>query len=325
MKTIILNDTRRAPNHLGCVTVMSNLLHLAGSKGLEVFRTFTRVDVAESPEFLSALEAAEVVIVNGEGTMHHDAPGAKALARAVAAAHRAGKRTALLNAVWQDNVETVSCLEHFDFVQVRDSYSLDQIRLAGRSDALLAPDFSFYQGSDSAADIPTRIRSTYVERGLVVDSIIPHVSARMYDYAARHRLPFFVMSSWAGKAPMERHPIGRSEFLALQTLRRAPFILSGRFHAVCLAMKHGIPFVALSSNTHKIEALLEDAGLKADRFVARERWSDMPAEQLRDEAENIWAEHREQIETYVRTASSRIEEIFDGLKLRAGLATSLAC
>lgn len=47
----------------------------------------------------------------------------------------------------------------------------------------------------------------------------------------------------------------------LPKLLNAESIVSGRFHATCIAMMTGIPFTAYGTNTWKTEAMLKDAGL----------------------------------------------------------------
>jgi hypothetical protein len=53
-------------------------------------------------------------------------------------------------------------------------------------------------------------------------------------------------------------------------LARAELTVTGRFHGACLAMAAGTPFVALASNSWKIEALIEDAGLERWRLAEPE-------------------------------------------------------
>lgn len=45
------------------------------------------------------------------------------------------------------------------------------------------------------------------------------------------------------------------------SLESAELVITGRFHGVCLCILTGTPFLALTSNSHKIEGMLEDAGL----------------------------------------------------------------
>src|SRR5690606_1369571 len=48
---------------------------------------------------------------------------------------------------------------------------------------------------------------------------------------------------------------------AVKSLRTASFLLTGRHHAVYAACKARVPFIALRGNTHKIEGLIETAGV----------------------------------------------------------------
>lgn len=69
-----------------------------------------------------------------------------------------------------------------------------------------------------------------------------------------------------GKAKnMVRSARGHLEMLPLDefmaTLESAQLVVSGRFHGICLCLLTGTPFLALTSNSHKVEGMLEDAGL----------------------------------------------------------------
>ena len=44
-------------------------------------------------------------------------------------------------------------------------------------------------------------------------------------------------------------------------LDSSELVITGRFHGVCLCLLTGTPFLALTSNSHKVEGMLEDAGL----------------------------------------------------------------
>lgn len=51
----------------------------------------------------------------------------------------------------------------------------------------------------------------------------------------------------------------------------AGFVVAGRYHAVCLALRERIPFVAVQSNTDKIAWLLRDALGDTDRLSSVEK------------------------------------------------------
>src|SRR4051794_11726231 len=98
VRALVLNDTRRGSfaQHLGCAAVMEHLLRLCRRHGIDVVRTVQRVDAVDTEEFRALLPQVDVVLVNGEGTMHHDSPGALALSLAIIEAKAHGKKTALL-------------------------------------------------------------------------------------------------------------------------------------------------------------------------------------------------------------------------------------
>ncbi|MDR9434215.1 polysaccharide pyruvyl transferase family protein [Pontimonas sp.] len=52
----------------------------------------------------------------------------------------------------------------------------------------------------------------------------------------------------------------------MAALESSELVVTGRFHGVCLCLLTGTPFLALTSNSHKVEGMLEDAGL-AHRIV----------------------------------------------------------
>ena len=45
------------------------------------------------------------------------------------------------------------------------------------------------------------------------------------------------------------------------SLESSELVITGRFHGVCLCILTGTPFLAITSNSHKVEGMLEDAGL----------------------------------------------------------------
>ena len=72
MKAILFNDT--SDFHSGCNAAMEYLHQEIKTHGL----LLESVKCAEFPEYDSRiLKVADAVIINGEGTMHHDAPLAK--------------------------------------------------------------------------------------------------------------------------------------------------------------------------------------------------------------------------------------------------------
>ena len=59
-----------------------------------------------------------------------------------------------------------------------------------------------------------------------------------------------------------------SELAYLDLLSRKALSVTGRFHGICLNLVTATPFICISSNSWKVEALFEDAGLDPRRLVA---------------------------------------------------------
>jgi len=106
---IILNDTSTRYHH-GCTRVMRLLLAGLERQGLNIIaRSPARHDWAQDSVFLRALENADVVVINGEGTLHHGRPAGAALLAVVdhPACHAP---VALINALWEENPP--ECAKH---------------------------------------------------------------------------------------------------------------------------------------------------------------------------------------------------------------------
>ena len=78
--------------------------------------------------------------------------------------------------------------------------------------------------------------------------------ARSFAYRARGA----ALASLRRRRGVQRE-YSLTEFFDL--LSSTPLLVTGRFHAVCLALLTGTPFLALTSNSHKTQAMLADCGL----------------------------------------------------------------
>ena len=80
MKTaVVLNDTSQRHHH-GCSRVMRNLTQGVAGQGIAVIGTsLAHGDWRRDAAFLAALARADVLVINGEGTIHDGAPAARRL------------------------------------------------------------------------------------------------------------------------------------------------------------------------------------------------------------------------------------------------------
>ncbi|ACB73740.1 polysaccharide pyruvyl transferase family protein [Opitutus terrae] len=322
LRVLVLNDTRRGSfnRHLGCNVVMENLLHLCAAHGLEVVRTLTTAEPLAAAGFDESLKQVDAVIVNGEGTMHHDSRGALALSAAILHTKRAGRTTALLNAVWQDNRQANACLGALDFVCARDLLSQGAMRAAGATHAHAAPDLSLYRAGAEPTVKPSFQAGVTAPAAaaLVIDSVDDAEALRLRQFSATHGLPFRVMQAWAVREADERHPLAHERFFSLEDLNTSRVLITGRFHAICFAIKYGRPFLAVPSNTHKMEALLHDIGLPAEDFLLPSGWERRPPSFWIDHAAAAWSRHTDRIGDFAAGASRTIEQAFREMVQRLG-------
>ena len=327
---VVFNDTR-VDQHHGCARVMSVIeqqLHRIGRDILALVPAHH--DWRDDPGVLEALDGASLVIVNGEGTLHHSRPAAHLLMDAGAAAKARGIPAALINALWQDNdLILTDKLRHFDIVSARDSWSAREIQAAGVS-CRVVPDLSLYQVRSRAearegigfTDSVNRLESVRLER----------LRRRMHGKAIVIRsAPRGVRSGWR----FLRSYVAASDLaapsLAAATLRVAltqyanrqssvddyvrsiaslELLVSGRFHACTLALATATPLIAAATNSHKLSALINDAGLAGWRGSV-----DLSVSSVEDARRRGWEEQeRMAIREYLEESRAGTERLFDDIR-----------
>lgn len=287
-RAVVLNDTSTRYHH-GCARVMRLLLRGLGEAGLEVVaRSPARADWARDGAFVGALGRAQVVVINGEGTLHDGAPLGARLLSVLDHPAAAGKPVVLLNALWECNPpEWDGWLGRLALAAARDSRSAEAMARVRGGAGLWVPDLSLSAPSEVGA--PAR-------QGLVVgDSVrlsvrrplaraaqrlgaayVPTKTLRQALWrqpGARRLLWRAYNGVWTGPVPPFEMPTDEPGYLA--RLARAEAHVTGRFHAVCLSLLTGTPVLAAASRTSKIERLLGDAGLGAARLLPPEALEDL--------------------------------------------------
>jgi hypothetical protein len=187
-------------------------------------------------------EDFDVLVVNGEGSMHHGSGAFRNKMRMIAAATEAGRKACLVNSVWQGNPHDFdAALARCRQIVVREVLSQGAIADHGIA-AQVVPDFSYF------APVPKGDAIDF-KGGIVVTDFLSR------EFAGFVRL----RSRWA-----ERYPFVDMRAMDWATLVRsletARLLVTGRHHAVCAALKARTPFLALAGNTHKIEGIIANAG-----------------------------------------------------------------
>ncbi len=337
LKALVINDTRPGA-HLGCVLVMAQLTQGLQAAGLHVQACLSLAQL-ETQTFHEALGLVHVVVINGEGTMHHDAPGALRIMRAGMAAQRRGLPVALINTVWQANEAITPLLACCQLIAARESFSAQAIGVAGYQ-AQVVPDLTLCNSPASLFGAVAK-RPAMSAPIVVMDDVRPTTSLLLARYARVHGLPYLPMAGrpslrrlagWArwwqlGQASGWARQCGRAQAPAIQ---QASSVLTGRFHGMCLAVMARRPFIALASNTHKVEGLLHDANLGPGAIFLPDppedhqqaiACIDAAVESLRMAMSQpgAMAAHEAACERYLALARSRSQALFAGI---AALAAS---
>lgn len=286
-KAVILNDTR-GDNHFGCFRVMRVIEENLAWRGITVTaRSLVRNDWERDRAFLAKLDEADLIVVNGEGTLHHGHRQGERLLRIADHPARSGKPVALINTIYQQNPEGWRHhLERIDLVSTRDSRSAAEIgQLTGR-DCGWVPDLSLAEGAvDTSGMARTRLLvGDSVETGtrkalLGLTDLDPGarflpILKGLKPSKPHHPTPFRQLREayiWlnARYSQWRRGNIefNRDEAGFIRSLTTARLHVTGRFHAVCFCLFTSTPFLAVESNSWKIAALLEDFGLGTARII----------------------------------------------------------
>jgi polysaccharide pyruvyl transferase WcaK-like protein len=259
VKVMLLNDNANV-SHVGCLGVSDAHARMLGRRGHRVTHRYLigamqRFSDANSdtgvaraladPSFREALDAVDAVVVNGEGTIHHGA-GTEYL-NVLGAAVTVGKPALLVNSV----LEAVEGFDHIlaglDDLTVRDTRSKLYLASKGIRSRL--------------------VFDSFIEAGFRDDPIVD-LSGRVVVTDWHHSRDEDVGASLVGF--LQRRPPHKTWFLPFlcrdvsqawavipAMLSRADVVVTGRHHGIYSAILAGVPFVAFSSNTHKVDGLID--------------------------------------------------------------------
>lgn len=258
MNALFVND--KSPYHAGSALVT---------------REFHRLCQAEGISLRPRGNGMELAIVNGEGTPHHDRPGALELLDNM---KRLSSKmpVALLNTVW-DSMS--SGLEGVSLVATRESFSAQALQNnAGEAVIRVLPDIS----------LCCRHRPEGLARRkgwLFVDSVCRYSRSWVKKAA----------SLWGGRYLEMCHWKDSAESL-IDLMAEHEAVISGRFHGVVLALLADTPVLALPSNSHKTVGMMHDFGISDSYCTSpealdkslRERRFGRISRPLLDQIESDW-------------------------------------
>ena len=285
MAVLLLNDTDEAGAHFGCKRVMHTIRTELAVRGLSDLGSLkVGTDWKSDPDARARIDAARLVVINGEGTLHHGKRKGRWLLEAGARVKANGGKVALVNALWQLNPDDWGGLARdFDLLWCRDSRSADALRSQTSASVDWMGDLSMLnpppdnsgaerrgvtvscsvdrEVTERLAAFADRVGADYVP----VTTEIKTVSAQLRGVKRLWRQAYARLYTRRFMAAHPRTRLLQSDTGYLAHLGQRELLVTGRFHAVCLAVLTHTPFVAVASNSWKIEALLADIGLDPAR------------------------------------------------------------
>lgn len=345
LQAILFNDTSYDDHH-GCQLVIRQIKVLSAEAGIHITHASpVRHDWTRDRFLLERIAQTDLCIVNGEGTMHDDAPAAVMLGCLARHCSKLGIPCVLINSVWQNNQQLIEFAREFSQIYVRDPLSRAELALSGIA-AEVIPDLTLtfrpeiqrigrrgllLNGSvlkplqqelwRTLKELPCERDVRYLsirtvpplrlgnERRYFFKSL--KANSKMWRHKLSSRLAHPDASSSKGLGRLRWRYSVQSTAKFLNTISAAEGVITGRFHMVTLCMITGTPFLALGSNTHKIEGLLEQAGL-GDRLCANyaEGLGRLPLPPYSDE-------ERQRLEEFLAGSLAAAQRMFAGI---AGLA-----
>ncbi len=197
-------------------------------------------------------DTADLVIVNGEGTMHHGASGFHTKMRALVRAQKRGQRTALVNTVWHENPRDYDdTLKALHDCVTRGRASLAELTSRHSVAATGQLDQSYFAEVSGG-----RVVAGFEDQVLLTDMWADNLGA-------------FVWLEHPRVADARRLDITKFTWPDLvATLRTARLVITGRHHVLYAACRAEVPFVAIRGNSHKMEDLCSDFHIPVASSVA---------------------------------------------------------
>ncbi|MFT6915426.1 MAG: polysaccharide pyruvyl transferase WcaK-like protein [Motiliproteus sp.] len=333
-KAVLINDTTYDYHH-GCEAVVAGIKNSLLERGIGVIASCpVGVHFKQDARVLRSMACADIIVVNGEGTIHHGREKAKWLLEVAEFSHSQGIPCALINATYQDNPSSFAdLLRQFDLVCVRESLSQRVINDLGVQ-AEIVPDLTLL--------LADKYRSSGADRSGVgiTDSPMIDISQANYSAALSRNYLFlpvlrsyrregelslvelvrhgkFLLSIQGRKTPKvslsdEAYLDLRNRYIKttinsyLEALAGLELLLTSRFHSLCFAFVTETPFLAVGGNSHKVESLLKDVGLEHRLVDQAAFMGDVTASQQAFSDEELG-----KLRTYKQEGLSKISGMFD--------------
>lgn len=198
-----------------------------------------KIIIAEKDVDLSKVENCDIVLVNGEGTIHNNRSRAIKLLEVLKYSQNLKKKTILCNASWFNmSNDYDDVLHNLDSITVREILSAEELKKKHNVNADLSIDLSYWY--DTKYDKKERTKSILVTDFYIKNEFKQLKNLKQYDLLNMRKI------TWEQ---------------TLSEVSSAKMLVTGRYHGVYAACKTRTPFIAFPGNTPKIEGLIKWSGV----------------------------------------------------------------
>lgn len=327
-KVLLVNDTRMVGHH-GSSAVVDVIVQQFARRGITVHSHLQHgIDLETIGD-----HGCGAVVINGEGAMHGGQKNSHLFSRIGQQMSERQIPVFLINTVFDERTpEIVARMRHFTGVYCRETPSVERLLAESGVQGRLCPDLTF------ALELPGGLAWRPGDIIVVLDTTVASKNRKLHRFCLENNLRFqpvrtsprliditsaknlvriarFNATRFIGKLLPQIYAFNRYSNAITDShafLRRLAdgtrVVVAARFHGVCFCMKIGVPFLAVASNTAKIEGMLADAGL-ADRLLDI---ADLDIDVIMRRSE--WSPaHEERRVRYLADAQTRIAGMFDDI------------
>jgi len=284
MKILIVNDTRNE-NHHGCSRVMNCIdrnLMTRGFLDIDYIPLLFQWSVYEDTK--KKIMQSDLLIINGEGTVHGDADHVNMLLNIIPFARSYNVPVIIINAtIFNLKSKNLEKLLYANMIYVRDKESsnyLTKYDIISR----YCPDLTFWKTNETYNDVERKKigitegfnfkpNLNIIKKNKFNQISVFNTKQAFYSYSFIRR---FVESTIVHKVFFKKNKniiSIENHIKFLQLLNEFKFIITGRYHVVCFCLYLRIPFKYVNSNTPKITSLLNDVGLDIGKFRLTEDYN----------------------------------------------------
>ena len=147
MKVIIANDTRIEKHH-GCSRVMNTIDRNLYCRNVEVLKYIKLLEYWDSDENIKRdILQTDLVIINGEGTLHNDHPYINRLLSLIEFCKHYHLPVVIINSTISNlSKKNLELLKQATAIYVRESYSYEYL-LSHDTESLVVPDLTFWNSA----------------------------------------------------------------------------------------------------------------------------------------------------------------------------------